>query len=614
MKKFFAYAAIVLMVMITATNCSKKDEVTYDNLKLSIKNVSVRVGENASFKINAGSGEYEVMSSDNNVVTVSISNSNVTLKGIAVGEATITVLDKKTNQRSSVKVSISKELLNLELDAKEVSLLVGQQGVVNISSGNGKYEVVVADQSIATATLSQTTITISGVAVGTTTTTIKDVESGKEASIAVTIAKKESITLSVSNVVVKAFTVVEVEQSRENGTLLDNKVKVEIVSGGGNYSVVTSNDKVATVTISGNELVVTGLSSGVATITISNEVNEAAVLEVKVYNLIVTPNGLNLEPNATAEVLITEGSGEYEILNKNASVEVTQSENKLTVKGVQVTENAEIIVKDKISGKEVSLEVRVTASVVVPTDEDVVFVEGGTFVMGSSRTKDERFPDKKHSSYSDLDEVPMHRVTLSSFKISKYEITNAQYAKFLSEKGNKSEGGFKWYNGTDIISKAGKYEVLEGRENYPVTFVSWYGAKAYAEWAGGSLPTEAQWEYAALGGKQSKGYLYAGSDDVNEVAFHIKNSKGIHPVGLKKPNELGIYDMSGNVWEWTADRYAPYKADDQTDPEPVTESTDKRFIRRGASVYCKPTYCRSANRGANNSYQNNIGFRVVFKN
>ncbi|ATA69079.1 hypothetical protein CGC48_10900 [Capnocytophaga cynodegmi] len=614
MKKFFAYAAIVLMVMITATNCSKKDEVTYDDLKLSIQNVSVRVGESASFKIDAGSGEYEVMSSDNNVVTVSISNSNVTLKGIAAGEATVTVLDKKTNQRSSVKVSISRELLNLELDAKEVSLLVGQQGVVNISSGNGKYEVVVTDQSIATATLSQTTVTISGLAVGTTTTTIKDVESGKEASIAVTIAKKESITLSVSNVVVKAFTVVEVEQSKENGTLLDNKAKVEIVSGGGNYSVVTSNDKVATATISGNELVVTGLSSGVATITISNEVNEAAVLEVKVYNLIVTPNGLNLKPNTTAEVLITEGSGEYEILNNNASVEVTRSENKLTVKGVQVTENAEIIVKDKISGKEVSLEVRVTASVVVPTDKDVVFVEGGTFVMGSSRTKDEKFPDKKTSPYSDLDEVPMHRVTLSSFKISKYEITNAQYAKFLSEKGNESQGGFRWYNGTDIISKAGKYEVLEGRENYPVTFVSWYGAKAYAEWAGGSLPTEAQWEYAALGGKQSKGYLYAGSDDVNEVAFHIKNSKGIHPVGLKKPNELGIYDMSGNVWEWTADRYAPYKADDQTDPKPVTESTDKRFIRRGASVYCKPTYCRSANRGANDSYQNNIGFRVVFKN
>ncbi|GIM52523.1 formylglycine-generating enzyme family protein [Capnocytophaga cynodegmi] len=608
MKKFFAYVAIVLMVMITATNCSKKDEVTYDDLKLSIQNdVLIRVGESASFKIDAGSGGYEVVSSDNSVVTASISNSSVTLKGITAGKAIVTVLDKKTNQRSSVKVSISKELLNLELDAKEVSLLVGQEGVVNISSGNGKYEVVVADQSIATATLSQTTITISGVAEGTTTTTIKDVESGKEATFNVIVKEKQLIELDYegNNLIIKAFTDVERERASVKGEKLES-TKIQIISGAGNYTVTSSDEAIAKVKIDGDMIRIDGYKTGVVTITISNEVNEPKVIIANVYALNLEVNNISLKVNESVEVQVVDGSGQYELVSLPDGVNVSISDNKMVIKGITTTK-AEVIIKDKISGKEAVLGVYVVENIIKPEDMETVLVEGGSFLMGSDD--------------GDSDERVRNTVTLSSYRISKYEVTNAQFVKFLNEKGNQIEQGMYYYYGADkdrergIVKKGNSYEVVKGRENYPVTYVSWYGANAYAKWIGGKLPTEAQWEFASLGGIKSNKFKFSGSNIVNEVGYHLGNSKGLNPVGTLKANELGIYDMSGNAWEWTADEYSSsYTPDAKVDPVPYkTDNAKKLFVRRGASVYCKPNYCRSANRGANGSFQNNIGFRVVFE-
>ncbi|CEN35686.1 formylglycine-generating enzyme family protein [Capnocytophaga cynodegmi] len=240
---------------------------------------------------------------------------------------------------------------------------------------------------------------------------------------------------------------------------------------------------------------------------------------------------------------------------------------------------------------------------------DAVFVEGGSFIMGSP-TKDKE---------SQWDERPQHKVTVSDFKVSKYEITNAQYAKFLTAKGNQTEDKKKWYQGKDIKQEGDTFVVTAGKENHPVILVSWYGAKAYAEWVGGKLPTEAEFEYILRGGskKVNQDGIFAdedgSGDNIGDYAWYRANSGGVlHPVGEKKANELGLHDVNGNVWEWTADWYGSYSSADQTNPTGPENGTYR--VRRGASYTCLKDKCRIANRGTYiaRDGQGNIGFRVAF--
>ena len=179
---------------------------------------------------------------------------------------------------------------------------------------------------------------------------------------------------------------------------------------------------------------------------------------------------------------------------------------------------------------------------------DMAYAEGGEFIMGDTR------------GIGDPNEKPSHSVTLDDFYISIYEVTNRQYAAFLTEIGQHADNLIVWLDIDDEDSKIfraeGKYYVIPGYENYPVTEVTWEGAVKFCEWAGGRLPTEAEWEYAARGGKYGNNYFYPGSDDLNVAGWYWLNSEGdIHPVAELEPNELGIFDMSGNVHEWCGDWY-----------------------------------------------------------
>ena len=137
------------------------------------------------------------------------------------------------------------------------------------------------------------------------------------------------------------------------------------------------------------------------------------------------------------------------------------------------------------------------------------------------------------------DEKPVHRVTIKSFLMSKTEVTVGQYRKCV-EAGTCTTDGFTKYSSCNWDKSY--------RNGYPINCVDWNQARTFANWAGGDLPSEAEWEYAARGGQ---GYKYAGSNDPDQVAWRGRTK----PVGGKKKNGFGLYDMSGNVYEWVLDEY-----------------------------------------------------------
>jgi formylglycine-generating enzyme required for sulfatase activity len=212
----------------------------------------------------------------------------------------------------------------------------------------------------------------------------------------------------------------------------------------------------------------------------------------------------------------------------------------------------------------------------------MVFVQGGKFMMGS---KD-----------GGSDEKPVHPVILSDFFIGKFEVTERQWQYVMG----KNPSFFK------------------GCDDCPVEQVSWNDVQEFIRKLNRKsgknyrLPTEAEWEYAAKGGNKSKGFTYSGSDSISDVAWYNKNSDSkTHLVGQKQPNELGLYDMSGNVLEWCNDWYGRYLSGSQTNPKgPATG--DSRVYRGGGWGYLNRS-CRTSNRDRSGprSHSFNLGFRVA---
>jgi formylglycine-generating enzyme required for sulfatase activity len=198
---------------------------------------------------------------------------------------------------------------------------------------------------------------------------------------------------------------------------------------------------------------------------------------------------------------------------------------------------------------------------------NMVYVEGGTFTMGAT--------SEQGSDAAD-DEKPAHQVTLSSFSIGKYEVTQEEWEAVMGSNPSDFKGAKR-----------------------PVEQVSWEYCQEFIrklnQLTGKKfrLPTEAEWEYAARGGNRSVGYKYAGSDNLGSVAWYEDNSGSeTHPVGQKSPNELGLYDMSGNVWEWCQDWYGSYSSSSQTNPTGPNSGSDR--VGRGGSWDINAGDCRSS--------------------
>ena len=282
--------------------------------------------------------------------------------------------------------------------------------------------------------------------------------------------------------------------------------------------------------------------------------------------------------------------------------------------------------------------------------DDMVFIPGGSFVMGGD------------SIWGRPDEFPRHKVTVSAFYIDKHEVTNAQFRAFVEATHyvttaerkpdweeirkqlpagtpkpadsllvasslvfsppnqavslNNASVWWKWEAGADWRHPQGKKSNITGKDNYPVVQVSWDDANAYAKWAGKRLPTEAEWEFAARGGRVNSIYQW-GNEPVNQGIlkantwqgnFPNENSQKDHyyrtsPVMTFPPNGYGLFDMAGNVWEWCSDWYRPdyylqcEKSSIFSDPQGPVNSLDpdeptvpKRVVR-GGSFLCTDQYC-----------------------
>ena len=273
-------------------------------------------------------------------------------------------------------------------------------------------------------------------------------------------------------------------------------------------------------------------------------------------------------------------------VSENASASVDVKMQKGEMKNSQIDESA-------LSVSAINLTPNWSASV-TPSQRAVleklianmVKVEGSTFTMGAT-------PEQGNDAYEY--ERPAHQVTLSDYYIGRYEVTQKEWQAVMGDNPSKFYG-----------------------DNLPVDYVSWNDCQDFINKLNQltglkfRLPTEAEWEFAARGGKQSKGYKYSGSDNAKNIAWYEKNSGSKpHQVGTKEPNELGIYDMSGNVGEWCGDWYGRYSSSAQTNPTGPSSGSGR--VLRGGGWSRDAGYCRVSDRSPYYpSYRDDYdGFRVV---
>ena len=203
---------------------------------------------------------------------------------------------------------------------------------------------------------------------------------------------------------------------------------------------------------------------------------------------------------------------------------------------------------------------------------DMVSVAGGTFTMGAT---------SEQGSDAFSEEKPAHQVTLSNYMIGKTEVTQELWQAVMGSNPSNFSGNnlpveqMSWNHCQEFIKKLNSLTGLQFR-----------------------LPTEAEWEYAARGGNKSKGYKYSGSNDIGSVAWYTSNASGTKPVATKVPNELGLYDMSGNVWEWCSDWDGDYSSGSQTNPKGPTSGSYR--VDRGGGWNCSARSCRVSIRDGGN--------------
>ncbi len=320
----------------------------------------------------------------------------------------------------------------------------------------------------------------------------------------------------------------------------------------------------------------------------------------------------------TVTVLPDGANGKYTLTVDPAGQSVV-SLNGTTVTGLEAGSATITAVAGEATG---SITITVKEEMVI--EKVLIHAADQSFLMGSPETEEGRYEDEKQ-----------HKVAFTKdFYMSKYEITNAQYCQFLNEIKYRPDDSFTVGEGDGAITyvyvmeaeengvyfnyDVAKWMPVENTDNCPVSFVSWYGAQAFAEWVGGTIPTEAQWEFACRAGSTTAYYYGDDSSKLGDYCIFEDNCEGEYAsaVGSKQPNAWGLHDMHGNVSEWCLDFYNPWS--DEEVPEysvdPVSPIPGPFVILRGGSWYSNALSCRSAFRiyGTPEYCTGDVGFRVVF--
>lgn len=238
---------------------------------------------------------------------------------------------------------------------------------------------------------------------------------------------------------------------------------------------------------------------------------------------------------------------------------------------------------------------------------EMVLIPAGEFQMGYDRGEDS--------------EKPPHTIYVDAFYMDKYEVTNELFQKFVEQTGYQTvleqkgeayiwEGGWKWVKGANWRHPEGPESNLEGRLKHPVVHITWQDAVAYAQHFGKRLPTEAEWERAARG---PKGFLFAYGNKYDATKANV-DTQGTKPVGSFPPNDFGVFDLTGNVWEWCQDWFAPDFYQTSPARNPTGPAEGKCHVCRGGSWISSPEDSRVTFRNHYEPTFGNysiIGFRCV---
>jgi len=225
---------------------------------------------------------------------------------------------------------------------------------------------------------------------------------------------------------------------------------------------------------------------------------------------------------------------------------------------------------------------------------DVAFIAGGNFVMGTAVTDISQLRNRYDVGFPGVfeNEIPAHEVTVSDFRIDRYEVTNARFEEFLASNPEWLPGNIdeESHNGDYLASwSGGKYPADQG--DRPAVFITWAAAQLFCHWSGGRLPTEAEWEYVARSG-DNREFPWGDNLPTPAVAnYGASNIDRTTPVGSYPPNDFGVYDLAGNVWEFLYDEWQPeYQNESQSDPvvggllhEDLFSTVTGRRTVRGAS-------------------------------